>query len=1146
MNSLLDVLHPSVTCKPGQRQDWGNLHGSSLSLAISRIAHDRPLIIITPDTLSAQRLLEEMRFYTLFDLSMLYFPDWETLPYDLFSPHQDIISERLMTLYQLPQISKGIIVLPVTTLMQVLPPKDYVIINSLILETGQQLDVNQLREQLQSSSYRNVTLVQEHGEFAIRGNLIDLFPMGSQFPYRIDLFDDEIETIRYFDPETQRSLGSETSVKLLPAREFPLTNNGIDLFRQQWRQQFTGDPTKHTVYQDISKKITSPGIEYYLPLFFEKTGSLFDFLPQNSLIVTLEEAYTKAEQFWQETLHRYEQLRHDVTHPILPPSQLFLQANQAFAGIKQYTHLHLQQASTTKGSNFATLAPPNLPVESRKEHPLNNLKTFIQDFQGRILITAETTGRRESLLSLLQRHGIQPVLVDNWLDFLDSDDELCLTVAPLEHGLLLETYKIALITEQQLFGERVAQRRLRKKQFQRDADTIVRDLTELAIGAPVVHEEHGVGRYQGLVTLELGGHPAEFLQLEYDRQDKLYVPVSALHLISRYTGVDPEHAPLHRLGSPQWEKAKKKAVKKITDVAVELLDIHAKRAAQQGTMFKPFTAEYQAFAQTFPFEETPDQQEAIDAVLNDLQAVQSMDRLVCGDVGFGKTEVALRAAFLIIQNGYQVALLVPTTLLAQQHYQNFQDRFADWAIRVEQLSRFKTKKQQDTTLQAITEGKVDIVIGTHKLLQNTIQFANLGLVIIDEEHRFGVKQKERFKLLRAEVDILTLTATPIPRSLNMALATLRDLSVITTPPAKRLAIKTFVQEWHEPTLVEAIQRELKRGGQVYFVYNEVETITSMAARLENLVPEANVQFAHGQMRERELERVMQNFYHRHFNVLVCTTIIENGIDIPSANTIVIHRADKFGLAQLHQLRGRVGRSHHRAYAYLIVPPKKLMTKDAVKRITALTNLEELGVGFKLAMHDLEIRGAGELLGSEQSGHMQEIGFNLYTELLERAVKALKSGQQPELEKPLMQGTEIDLHVPALLPEDYMPDVHMRLIMYKRIANAVNEQALDELQVELIDRFGLLPSHAKNLMKVTELKLKATPLGIRKVDLGEAGGYMTFDEQANVDPMKLVQWVQSNPKYYSFDGQKLRISQNLPDVDAREKLLNHFLNKITRI
>ena len=1140
MNSLLDILHPAFTCKPGQRQDWGNLQGSSLSLLISRIANEQPLIIITPDTFSAQRLLDETRFYNSLDLPTLYFPDWETLPYDLFSPHQDIISERLMTLYQLPHMAKGMIVLPITTLMQVLPPKDYVVTNSLILETGQQLDVNQLREQLHNSSYRNVTLVQEHGEFALRGNLIDLFPMGSHSPYRIDLFDDEIETIRYFDPETQRSLGTETSVKLLPAREFPLTDKGVEGFRQQWRQQFSGDPTKHSVYQDISQKITSPGIEYYLPLFFEKTGHLFDFLPQHSVIVTLEDAYPKAEQFWQDTLHRYEQLRHDIIHPILPPTRLFLQPNQVFAEIKHYAHLHLQQAPTTKGSDFATQTPPNLPVESRKEQPLAHLKTFIENFQGRILITAETTGRRENVLNLLQRQSIQPVLVDNWLDFLDSDDGLCLTVAPLEHGLLLENYHIALITEQQLFGERVAQRRLRKKQFQRDADAVVRDLTELAIGAPVVHEEHGVGRYQGLVTLELGGNPAEFLHLEYDRQDKLYVPVSALHLISRYTGVDPEHAPLHRLGSAQWEKAKKKAVKKITDVAAELLDIHAKRATRKGTAFKPFAEEYQAFAQTFPFEETPDQQDAIDAVLTDLQATQPMDRLVCGDVGFGKTEVALRAAFLAIQNNYQVALLVPTTLLAQQHYQNFQDRFAEWAIRVEQLSRFKTKKQQDTTLQAIAEGKVDIVIGTHKLLQNNIQFAKLGLVIIDEEHRFGVKQKERFKLLRAEVDILTLTATPIPRSLNMALATLRDLSVITTPPAKRLAIKTFVQEWHEPTLTEAIQRELKRGGQVYFVHNEVDTIASMASRIEDLVPEANVQFAHGQMRERELEKVMQNFYHRHFNVLVCTTIIENGIDIPSANTIIIHRADKFGLAQLHQLRGRVGRSHHRAYAYLIVPPKKLMTKDAVKRIAALTDLEELGVGFKLAMHDLEIRGAGELLGSEQSGHMQEIGFNLYTDLLERAVKALKSGQQPDLEKPALQGTDIDLHVPMLLPEDYMPDVHMRLIIYKRIANAPNEQALGELQVELIDRFGLLPLHAKNLLKMTELKLKTTPLGIQKIDLGKTGGYITFDVQAKIDPMKLVQWVQSNPTEYAFDGQKLRISEELPDMDAREKLLNDFL------
>jgi len=1141
--NYLSPLYPTLT--PKQRQNWGRLYGSSVGLVISQAAQKTPVIVITPDSLSAQRLVEDIQFYAKPDLPLLIFPDWETLPYDLFSPHQDIISERLTTLYHLPDIEQGVLVLPVNTLMSRLAPTDYVKAKSLLLTTGQHLNPEKWRQQLELSGYRRVEQVMEHGEFAVRGSLLDLFPMGSNMPYRIDLFDDEVDSIRNFDPDTQRSQSTIKEIRLLPAREFPLSDESIEQFRSQWRTEFSGDPTRCPIYRDVSANLAPAGIEYYLPLFFEKTHTLFDYLPSNNLIITLEGVLERAEQFWQEISERYEQLRHNVERPILPPTQLFLQANQVFAELHHYPHINLTQDETANGLNFATRPPPNLPVNSRASQPLVALQKFLETFQGRVLIGGETTGRRESLLELLNKYNLVAKVVDNWQAFLHSKDSLCLTVAPLEQGLVLEEPQLAIISETQLFGERVAQRRWRKKTIQRDTDSIVRDLTELTIGAPVVHEEHGVGRYQGLITLELGGIEAEFLHLEYAKQDKLYVPVSSLHLISRFTGMDPERAPLHRLGSAQWEKAKRKAAQKASDVAAELLDIYARRAAREGHVFKINQNDYQGFAQAFPFEETPDQQDAIEAVLEDMYSEHPMDRLICGDVGFGKTEVAMRAAFVAVMDGQQVAILVPTTLLSQQHYQTFQDRFAEWPVRIEQLSRFRSKKQQTESLKAVVEGQADIVVGTHKLLQDNVKFKNLGLVIIDEEHRFGVKQKERFKSLRAEVDILTLTATPIPRSLNMALSHLRDLSIIATPPARRLAVKTFIREWESPLITEAILRELKRGGQVYFMHNNIDTIGKIAREVEELVPEARVQIAHGKMREHELEHVMQDFYHRRFNVLVCTTIIETGIDVPSANTIIINRADKLGLAQLYQLRGRVGRSHHRAYAYLITPPRQTMTKDALKRIDAIGSLEELGMGFTLATHDLEIRGAGELLGSGQSGHMQEIGYNLYSELLERAVAALKSGEQPELDRPLNQGTEINLHSPALLPSDYLPDVHTRLIMYKRIANAPDLQALDDIQVEMIDRFGLLPEQAEALIKITELKLKATPLKIRKIDFGAQGGYVLFDEQGTIEPLKIVNLIQMQPFHYKLDGQeKLQFLLELPSFSERCQALETFLTQLS--
>jgi len=1153
--SQTSPFSPPIPPKTHLRYSWNSLYGSSLSLALSHAmqAHNGPLVIATQDSLTAQRLAEEIRFFAEEDFTLLNFPDWETLPYDVFSPHQDIISERLLTLYRLPDIKKGLLILPITTLMQRLPPQEYVQANSLILQKGQTLDREKLRTRLEMSGYRAVNQVMEHGEFSVRGSILDLFPMGSPQPFRIDLFDDEIDSLRVFDPETQRSRAEVPDVRLLPAREYPLNKESIGHFRQAWCEAFAGDPNRCSVYRDVAHQIAPPGAEFYLPLFFTHTQTLFDYLPDSALLCLWDGAMQTAEEYWTEIGERYEQLRHDIERPLLPPNDIYLPVDQLFGAFKAYPQIYLGHSagsvehsldSTADGKEragafeFATHIPPAIPVDSRAEQPMSRLQAFINDFNGRVLLCAETTGRRETLLELLDKHtNAKPKVFESWLGFYTSQSKLGLTVAPLEQGLVLEEPKLALITETQLFGERVAQRRRRKSDAARDSDSVVRNLTELNIGSPVVHEDHGVGRYLGLQTLDIGGMTAEFLHLEYAKSDKLYVPVTSLHLISRFTGVDPEQAPLHKLGSPQWQKAKSKAAEKVCDVAAELLDLYARRETRPGHVFQHDKAAYQAFAQGFPFEETPDQQAAIDAVMADMHSERSMDRLVCGDVGFGKTEVAMRAAFIAVQDGKQVAVLVPTTLLAQQHYQNFKDRFADWPVKIDQLSRFRSGKQMNAALEAMAEGTADIIIGTHKLLQDNIKFKRLGLVIIDEEHRFGVRQKEKFKSLRTEVDILTLTATPIPRSLNMALADLRDLSIIATPPSKRLAIKTFVQEWRKPVLSEAVHRELRRGGQVYFLHNEVESIEKMAREVQELAPEAKVLVAHGQMPERELEQAMQDFYHRRFNVLVCTTIIETGIDVPSANTIIINRADRFGLAQLYQLRGRVGRSHHRAYAYLITPPKKSMTQDAVKRLDALSSLEELGVGFTLATHDLEIRGAGEMLGDEQSGHMQEIGYSLYTELLERAVESLKQGKQPQLDRPLDHGTEIDLRVPALLPEDFLPDVHTRLILYKRIAGADSIDELKEIQVELIDRFGLLPDSAKNLFEITELKLQATPLGISKIELGESGGRVQFVPEPPIEPMKVIQLMQQQPRVYKLDAeQNLRITQDLEDFAARKQML----------
>lgn len=1103
------------------KQHWGNLPGAALSLAIAEAASNakRFTLLLTADSQSAERLQEELAFFAP-ELPVLHFPDWETLPYDLFSPHQDIVSQRIATLYQLPELSHGVLVVPITTALHRLAPKRFLLGSSLVLDVGQKLDVEQMRLRLEAAGYRCVDTVYEHGEFAVRGALIDLFPMGSALPYRIDLFDDEIETLRTFDPENQRSIDKVESIRLLPAREFPLKKEAVTGFRARFRERFDVDFRRCPIYQDLSTGITPAGIEYYLPLFYEETATLFDYLPEDSQVFSLPGIEQAAEQFWNDVRNRYEERRVDPERPLLPPAELFMPVEDCFARLKLWPRVVASQQDVEPGigrERFPAQPLPELAIESKASEPLGKLRQFLDGFPGRVLFTAESAGRREVLLELLARLKLRPQEVEGWGGFLASEGRLAIAIAPLDEGLLLD--EVALVAESPLFGQRVMQRRRREKS--RDgSDNVIKNLTELREGAPVVHIDHGVGRYQGLVTLEIEGQAQEFLLLQYADEAKLYVPVASLHLIARYTGSDDALAPLHKLGSETWQKAKRKAAEQVRDVAAELLDIYARRAARQGYAFKDPQVDYETFAAGFPFEETPDQQAAIDAVREDLLSAKPMDRLVCGDVGFGKTEVAMRAAFIAVHGGKQVAVLVPTTLLAQQHYNSFRDRFADWPVRVEVMSRFKSAKEVQNAITELADGKIDILIGTHKLLQDDVKFSNLGLVIIDEEHRFGVRQKEQLKALRSEVDILTLTATPIPRTLNMSIAGMRDLSIIATPPARRLSVRTFVMEANNPTIKEALLRELLRGGQVYYLHNDVKTIEKCAADLQTLVPEARIAIGHGQMRERDLEQVMSDFYHKRFNVLVASTIIETGIDVPSANTIIIERADKFGLAQLHQLRGRVGRSHHQAYAYLLTPPRKAMTDDAQKRLEAIANAQDLGAGFVLATHDLEIRGAGELLGEGQSGQIQAVGFTLYMEMLERAVKAIRKGEQPNLEQPLGGGPEINLRLPALIPEDYLPDVHARLILYKRIANAADEDGLKELQVEMIDRFGLLPEPTKNLVRLTLLKLQAEKLGITKIDAGPQGGRIEFSADTSVDPMVLIKLIQSQPNRYKFEGATL--------------------------
>ncbi len=1122
--------------KPGSRSALGPCTGAAESLCISELASTgRLLVVITADTHAAQILERELPFFLRDDVEILSFPDWETLPYDNFSPHQDIISERLATLHRLPRVRGGILIVPMSTLMHRLPPTHYVAGASLVLEEGQQLDMTAFRRDLERNGYRNVETVYEHGEFALRGALFDIYPMGSELPFRIDLLDDEVDTLRTFDPETQRTVEKVAAINLLPAREYPLDPQAITRFQLNWYDSFEVDPDNCPTFTEVSAGRSPGGCEYYLPLFFDECATLLDYLPDNAALVTSGDHHGAATHFWQEAGRRHEEYGIDPRRPLLPPARCFLPVEELYQQFGDFAILELRQREDAPvHQRSACQATPVL-------EGVAGLKGFIEAHDGPVLLCAETAGRREILLESLREYGLKPETAQNWDAFIESGSAFAITTAPLDRGLYFGPSQPTMVCESQLFGNRVAQRRRRKVTTQADEATIYRDLNELREGVPVVHLEHGVGRYVGLQTLEVDAQQAEFLTLEYARGAKLYVPVASLHLISRYSGADPDLAPLHSLGSDTWEKARRKASEKANDIAAQLLEVYARREARKGFAFDFDEADYERFAATFPFEETPDQESAIHAVVGDMRNPGVMDRLVCGDVGFGKTEVAMRAAFIATACRKQVAVLVPTTLLAQQHYNSFADRFADWPVNVEVISRFKSASEVKKLSERVAAGKVDILVGTHKLLQTDFAFKDLGLLIIDEEHRFGVKQKEAIKALRSEVDILTLTATPIPRTLHMALGGMRDLSIIATPPARRLSIRTFVREHNVAMIKEAVLRETLRGGQVYYLHNEVKSIEESARKLRELLPELSVAVAHGQMRETELERVMSDFYHQRHHVLVCSTIIETGIDIPNANTIIIERADKFGLAQLHQLRGRVGRSHHQAYAYLLTPPRSAITADAVKRLEAIEAAGDLGAGYMLATHDLEIRGAGELLGEEQSGQIHTIGFNLYMDMLERAVAAIRRGEVPDADAPLDAGTEVNLHLPALIPGDYLPDINTRLVLYKRIAAARDEAALKDLQVEMIDRFGLLPEPVGNLFALARLRQKAEDLGIRAIDAGPGGGNIDFKESTRVNPLSLVRLVQGDPLVYKLAGAtRLRFTLDLPGKQERQQFIDQLL------
>ncbi|MDR3394292.1 MAG: transcription-repair coupling factor [Parasulfuritortus sp.] len=1126
---------------PGQRHRLALPSGSADALTLARLAGQSRLLILTETAQDASRLREEIAWFAP-ELAVSLFPDWETLPYDPISPHPDLISERLAALWLASEKRLDVLVAPAATAMQRLAPRSFLAAHAFLFKQGEKLDVDGFRSRLTDAGYSHVSQVLSPGEFAVRGGLIDLFPMGVALPYRLDLFDNEIESIRTFDPDTQRTLYKVADVRLLPAREFPLDEDGVTHFRQAYRDAFEGDPSRSKLYKDVSNKLAPAGIEYYLPLFFDELATLFDYLPDDIGLVLHGNIQTAVEGFWRDTRNRHRLLAGDKDRPLLAPDALFLLPDQFFGRIRPYGRLEL-----TSGDESALpfSAPPQIETDRRAESPYARLSHHLDSFKGTTLLVAETLGRRETIANTLAEYGLKPQLLEGWPATLPGGEtKFLLTTGPLAAGYIDLEAHLAVLTETELYARSPTNRGARAGK-QTQIEGLLRDLSELKINDPVVHVQHGIGRYLGLVGMDMGDGVEEFLTLEFAGGDKLYVPVAHLHLIARYMGGDPDTTPLHKLGSGQWEKAKRRAMEKARDTAAELLNLYAQRAAREGMAFGLDAHGLDAFAAGFEFEETPDQLAAINAVIADMTSGRPMDRLVCGDVGFGKTEVALRAAYVAVADGKQVAVLCPTTLLAEQHFQNFADRFADFPVKLAELSRFRSPKEVAAALEGLKAGGIDIVIGTHKLVQPDVKFKNLGLVIIDEEHRFGVRQKEQLKALRAEVDVLTLTATPIPRTLAMSMEGIRDFSVIATAPQKRLAIKTFVQPWSEGLIREAVLRELKRGGQVYFLHNEVDTIAAMKDKLAKLLPEARIEVAHGQMPERELEHVMRDFYHQRFNVLLCTTIIETGINVPTANTILMHRADKFGLAQLHQLRGRVGRSHHQAYAYLLTPPGGAkITPAATKRLEAIQTMEELGSGFYLAMHDLEIRGAGEVLGESQSGEMQEVGFSIFNEMLLSAVKSLKEGREPDLASPLAVTSEINLHVPALLPADYCEDVHERLVLYKRLASCGSREDLQSLEEELIDRFGLPPEPARALIETHRLRLDTQPMGIQKLDAGDKAISIQFITNPPIDPARLIKLIQTKREYKLAGQDKLRVEKASEGLEARLTLIRASLAEIT--
>jgi transcription-repair coupling factor (superfamily II helicase) len=1143
---------PSLVPAPpsaGRRLALPPLTGSADALALAQLAlaareQRRMLAIVCADALAATRLASEIAWFAP-EIAIGVFPDWETLPYDHFSPHQDLVSERLATLYRITRGECHVAIVAAQTALYRLAPRSFIAAHTFFLSQGQRLDVDALRAQLALAGYTHVTQVVTPGEFSVRGGLIDLYPMGAALPYRLDLFGDEIESIKTFDADTQRTLYPMRDVRLLPAREFPLDEAARTRFRGRFREAFEGDPSRSTLYKDISAGIVPGGIEYYLPLFFDTTATLVDYFPPDAIVALHGDVDAAIERFWQDTEARYRLMRGDKARPLLPPGRLFLPHDEFRGAIKALGRVDvpLAQAQAALAPDAPVRRLPPVQVDRRADDPLAALKRVLDVLKGRMLIVAESAGRRETMQQYFGEYGVRPALVESFADFVRSDAKLALTAAPLSAGFAWPAAELALVTETELYAN-VVRRGAREAGRRSNVDAMVRDLSEVRVGDPVVHEEHGIGRYLGLVTLDVGDGATEFLQLVYANDAKLYVPVSNLHVISRYSGASPEAAPLHELGSGQWEKAKRKAAQQAHDTAAELLNLYAQRAARNGHAFTFKPHDYEAFAEGFGFEETPDQQAAIEAVIGDLGAGRPMDRLVCGDVGFGKTEVALRAAFIALADGKQVALLVPTTLLAEQHFQVFSDRFADWPVKLSELSRFRSTKEAKAVLDGLASGRIDLVIGTHKLIQPDVKFKNLGLVIIDEEHRFGVRQKEQLKRLRAEVDVLTLTATPIPRTLAMSLEGIRDFSVIATAPQRRLAIKTFVAPFSMGIVREAALRELKRGGQIYFLHNDIDTIRTTAERLAQLLPEARIAVAHGQMGERALEHVMRDFYAQRVNLLVCSTIIETGIDVPTANTIIIDRADRFGLAQLHQLRGRVGRSHHQAYAYLLTPPHEALSAQAKKRLEAIQMMEDLGSGFFLAMHDLEIRGAGEVLGEEQSGEMQQVGFQLYADMLKAAVSALKAGREPDLSQPLGVTTEINLHVPARLPEPYCNDIHERLVLYKRLASCESIDELDLLREELVDRFGPTPEPAQALLACHRLRLVARPLGVTKIDAGPERSTLQFVKEPPFDAGKLILLVQKDGRIRFAGPDRIRIERAAPTLADRVNLVREFLGRLT--